>query len=262
MTSTAARRTRAAAAAQQRAAKERRQRYRAIGLVVVLVLVLAIEVPKLMKAGSTSSSSSTPAPVVATPAPAAPTVDQVKQSKARKAALKQAPRDVFVPQGGGSPATLGSVATPPGLHDPFAAPSSSQAAVVPVTPTVAPKTPQLPGKIVLGTPGAGKVAVTGWIVILASIPTDAGESSATSFAKTAGKTGVGKISILNSSNRKPLRGGFWVVYTGPYGSLTQVSSAADNVHKSGFTSAYIRELIVYKAKPKPAAKKTTAKKKK
>jgi hypothetical protein len=230
-----------------------------IGLVALLVVVLAYEVPKLMKAGG-SSSSGTAAPVVATPAPVAPTVDQVQESKALKAVLKrQPPRDVFTAQGTGtgSPTTLGSVATPPGLHDPFASPRSSEASVVPVTPTAPPKTPQLPGKIVLGTPGAGKVAVTGWIVILASIPTAAGESSATSFAKTAGKTGLGKISILNSSNRKPLRGGFWVVYTGPFTGLAQVSSAADNVHKSGFTSAYIRELIVYKAKPaiKPKSKK-------
>jgi hypothetical protein len=260
MTSTAARRTKAAAAAQRRVAKERRQRFMVIGLVALLVVVLAFEVPKLMKAGSSSSSSSTAAPVVVTTTAVAPSGDQAAQSKALKAALKQSPRDVFIAQGTGSPTTLGSVATPPGLHDPFAAPRSSQAAVVPVTPTAPPKTPQLPGKIVLGTPGAGKVTVTGWIVILASIPTDAGESSATSFAKTAGKAGLGKISIINSSNRKPLRGGFWVVYTGPYASLPQVSSAADNVHKSGFTGAYIRELVVYKAKP--AAKKTTAKKKK
>ena len=258
MTSTAARRTRAAAAAQQRAAKERRQRFMAIGLVALLVVVLAYEVPKLMKAGS-SSSTSTAAPVVTTPAPVAPALAQVQQSKALKALLKQPPHDVFAAQSTGSPATLGSVATPPGLHDPFAAPRSSQAAVVAITPTAPPKTPQLPGKIVLGTPGAGKVAVAGWIVILASIPTDAGQSSATSFAKTAGKVGLGKISILNSSNRRPLRGGFWVVYTGPYGSLTQVSAAADSVHKSGFTSAYIRELIVYKAKP---ATKTKTKPKK
>jgi hypothetical protein len=247
MTSTAARGRKAAAAAQQRAAKERRQRFMAIGLVGLLVVVLAFEIPKLMKAGSTGSSSSTAAPVVAAPAPVS-AAQTAQQSKALKAALKQSPRDVFdVQQGRGSQTTLGSVATPPGLHDPFAAPHSSQAAVVPVV-TAPPKTPQLPGKIVLGTPGAGKVAETGWIVILASIPTDAGQSSATSFAKTAGKAGVGKISILNSSNRKPLRGGFWVVYTGPYGSLTQVSAAADNIHKSGFTSAYIRELVVYKAK--------------
>jgi hypothetical protein len=166
---------------------------------------------------------------------------------------------VFTVQTTGSQTTLGSIATPPGLHDPFASPTSSEAAVVPTAPTAPPKTPQLPGKIVLGTPGPGKVAVTGWIVILASIPTAAGESSATSFATTAGKAGLGKISVLNSSNRRPLRGGFWVVYTGPFTSLTQVSSAADTVHKSGFTSAYIRELIVYKAKP---ATKTKTKSKK
>lgn len=258
MTSTAARRTKAAAAAKHRAAKERRQRYVVIGLVVLLAVVLAFELPKLMKAGSSSSTSSTAAPVVANAAPVTPSADQVQQSKALKAALKQPPHDVFAVQSAGSQTTFGNVATPPGLHDPFASPTGSDTSVAPVMPSAPPKTPQLPGKIVLGTPGAGKVAVTGWVVILASIPTDAGESSATSFAKSARKAGVGKISILNSSNRKPLRGGFWVVYTGPYGDLTQVSLAADNVHKSGFASAYIRELIVYKAKP---AAKTTSKKK-
>lgn len=251
MTSTAARR---AAVAQQRAAKERRQLFLVGGLCLVLVALLAFELPKLLKSSS-SSSSSAPAPVVTTAAPTAvPTATDAKATKAYEAALKSPPKDVFDLRTVGSPTTLGSVATPAGLHDPFASPRSSEAAVAPVTPVTPVKVPQLPGKIVLGTPGAGKVAVTGWIVILASIPTAAGESSATSFAKTASKAGVGTISILNSSNRRPLRGGFWVVYTGPYTSLTQVSSAADNVHKSGFSSAYIRELIVYKAKPKAATK--------
>jgi hypothetical protein len=256
MTSTAARRTKAKAAAQHRAAKERRQRYMVVGLVALLVVVLAFEVPKLMKAGGTSSSAS--APVVVTPAPVTPLVDVAQQSKALKALLKKPPHDVFGGQAAGSPTTFGSVAAPTGLHDPFDSPSSSEAPVAPVAPAVPTKSPQLPGKIILGTPGAGKVAVAGWIVILASIPTDAGESSATAFAKSAGKAGVGKVSILNSSNRKPLRGGFWVVYTGPFASLIQVSSVADSVHKSGFASAYIRELIVYKAKP---ATKTKTKKK-
>lgn len=229
------------------------------GLCVLLVAVLAFELPKLLKSsGSSSSSSSTPA-VVTPPVATAPTADEAAKAKALKALMKQAPRDVFNAQTIGSQTTLGSVATPPGLHDPFASPSTSEAAVAPVTPLNPVKTPQLPGKIVLGTPGAGKVAVAGWIVILASIPTAAGQSSATSFAHTAAKSNVGSISVLNSSNRRPLRGGFWVVYTGPYTGLTEVSSAADKVHKSGFTSAYIRELVVYKAKP---AAKTTKKKKK
>ena len=49
---------------------------------------------------------------------------------------------------------------PPGLHDPYASPRSSEATVVPVTPTSPVKVPQLPGKIILGKPGPGKVAVT------------------------------------------------------------------------------------------------------
>jgi hypothetical protein len=258
MTSTTARRARVAA--KKEAAKQKKQVYMVAGLCVLLVGVLVIELPKFLKSSGSSSSSSTPAvPLFSTSTPATST-PEAKPSAALKALLKQPPHDVFSSNTTGSATTLGSVATPPGLHDPFAAPSSSEATVAPVLPTTAPKVPLLPGKIVLGTPGKGKTAVSGWIVILASIPTAAGQSSATSFAKSAEKSGVGTTSVLNSSNRRPLRGGFWVVYTGPFGSLTQVSAAADNVHKSGFSGAYIRELVVYKAKP-AAKHKTTTKKK-
>jgi hypothetical protein len=254
MTSTTARRSRVAA--QKQAAKQKRQVYLVAGLCVVLVGMLALELPKILK--SSSAPPAAPATPAVIPTPTAPAVESGKSSAALRALMKQPVHDVFAQKTVGSPTTLGSVATPPGLHDPFAQPSTSEATVAPVVSTTAPKVPLLPGKIVLGTPGAGKVAVSGWIVILASIPTAAGQSSATSFATQAEKAGIGSTSVLNSSNRRPLRGGFWVVYTGPYGSLTQVSAAADNVHKSGFAGAYIRELIVYKAKP--AAKHKTKKK--
>ena len=79
----------------------------------------------------------------------------------------------------------------------------------------------------------------------------------------AGGAGIGDVSLLNSSNRRPLRGGYWVVYTGPYNTLAEVSAAANHVHSSGFATAYIRQLVVYKAKPAPAkhAKPKTKKKK-
>jgi hypothetical protein len=258
MTSTTARGRRVAA--QREAAKQKRQVYLVAGLCVVLVVMLMFELPKFLKSSS-SPSTAAPATPAVLPTSATPAAETAKPSAALRALLKQPPHDVFAQSNVGSPTTLGSVATPPGLHDPFAAPSTSEAAVAPVVQTTAPKVPQLPGKIVLGTPGPGKVADTGWIVILASIPTEAGQSSATSFAAQAEKAGIGSTSVLNSSNRRPLRGGFWVVYTGPFTSLTQVSAAADNVHKSGFSGAYIRELIVYKAKPKPAAKPKTKKQK-
>jgi hypothetical protein len=249
MTSTTARR--AKLAAKQRAGKERRQMLMVCGLGVLLLGLLAFQLPKLLKSSGSSGSSGTPA--VSVPVPVAPAATPANPA-ALRAALKQPPRDIFKSSPSGSPTTFGNVATPSGRHDPFASPSSGGAAPVMPAPTT-PKVPLLPGKIVLGTPGAGKVAVTGWIVILASIPTAAGQSAASSFAKQATKAGVGTPSILNSSNRRPLRGGYWVVYTGPFSTLIKVSAAADGVHRAGFTSAYIRQLTVYKHKSSTTKKK-------
>jgi hypothetical protein len=233
-------------AAEERAAKERRQKILMAVLGVILVIVLAVELPGLIKRGGGSSSSS--APTLTPPATTTPTATTPDtSSKTLKALLRQAPRDVFTARTSGSPTTLGSVAVPPGLHDPFAQPNSPEASVAPPAPKPVTASP-LPGTIIIGTPGAGRVAVKGWIVILASIPTDNGKEAATSFAAQARKRSIGTVSVLNSSNKRPLRGGYWVVYTGPYNTLAQVSVAASDVHGSGFTSAYIRELIVYKKK--------------
>jgi hypothetical protein len=104
----------------------------------------------------------------------------------------------------------------------------------------------LPQKIVIGTPGKGRKAERGWIVILASIPTAQGQKTASAVAGSARQRGLGSVSILNSSNRRPLRGGYWVVYTGPYASLADVSHHAGAAHGKGFATAYVRQLVVYR----------------
>ena len=96
----------------------------------------------------------------------------------------------------------------------------------------------------------GRVASHGWILILASVPTGQGRAKATQVAKQARNHGLTFVSILNSSKSRPLRGGYWVVYTGPYPALGAVNTAAKHVHASGFGDAYVRELIVYKNKGK------------
>ena len=252
------RRAKSAAADQQ--AKERRQKVMVAVGGVLLVLVLALQLPKLLSRGGSSSSSAPPAAVIPAPA-AAPAATSTTGGKAYRAALKQAPHDVFTVRQASSDNTLGAVATPAGLRDPFAKPHTSQAAIAPPTQKPLAASP-LPGTIIIGTPGANKVTVQGWIVILASIPTAQGATAANSFAAQARKGGFGTVSVLNSSNRKPLRGGYWVVYTGPYNTLAQVSTASDTIHASGFKTAYIRQLVMYKAKRAPAkkpAKKTTKK---
>lgn len=111
----------------------------------------------------------------------------------------------------------------------------------------APKLTQgvIPGQIVIGRPGGHRHATHGWIVILASIPTRNGHANALHFARQA-RGRVGRLSILNSSNRRPLRGGYWVVYSGPYPHLSDVSRRAGSIHSAGYGSAYIRELITYR----------------
>lgn len=223
---------------------------------VVLLALLGLQLPKLLKSSGSSSSSAPPAVVPTAPAPAP---SPAASPAALRAAMKQPARDVFQRPAMTVESTLGSVAPPPGLHDPFASPKSVGAVSAPAAPPAPVRTTSLPGTIVLGTPGAGKVAVQGWIVILASIPTSDGRASADSVAAKARNAGLTSVSILNSSSRQGLRGGYWAVYTGPYVNLGQVSTASTNVHAAGFGSAYIRELVVYKAQGGSSSKATSSK---
>ncbi len=249
MSATTLTRRRTKAVAEQQATKERRQKIFVVGALFVLIVVLAFELPSLLGGGSSSTSSGSEpvagsAPVTATP------VAPVQDPAALRAALKRPAHDPFaLKRTQPGPNTLGSVPTPPGLHDPFAARSTPEAAIAPPAPKPV-VVAQLPGTIVIGTAGAGRVAEKGWIVILASIPTSKGQRAATAFASSARGKGLTTVSLLNSSNRRPLRGGYWVVYTGPYGSLAAVNKASSTVHGKGFSTAYIRELIVYKQKAK------------
>jgi len=236
-----------ASAAAERAAKERRQLYIVCGLGVLLLLVVAFEVlPKVM-----GGSSAPPAPTVTTPAPASSAPAAASETAAGKAALRHAlrqpARDPFVGHVPSTPTALGNVSGPAGVHDPFAKAGSAGSSSAPVLTTPA-ATQTIKGTIVIGKPGGGAVAQHGWIVILASLPTSKGKAAATVFAAKAKRAGAGTVSILNSSNSRPLRGGYWVVYTGPFSSLADVNQHASAVHAHGYGSAYIRQLIVYKKK--------------
>jgi hypothetical protein len=234
------------------AAKQRRQKILVIVGLVLLALILAYEVPHTLKLLKGSSpTAATPATSVVTPSAGA----QAHASSALSALRRHAPVDPFsVTQIEAGVSNFGQVANPPGLRDPFAgtgaAAPPSQTTTGSTGGTVAPPAHILPKQIVIGQPGGGRVASHGWILILASIPTEQGRSSATTVAERARNKGLAFVSVLNSSNRRPLRGGYWVVYTGPYPSLGAVNSASTHVHASGFGDAYIRQLIVYKAKGK------------
>jgi hypothetical protein len=222
MASAAAVRRRGSANNARIAAKQRRQKILVVVLAAVLAALLAYEVPHLLKRSSGNSSAAVPA-----------------------AAAASIPKKPVSRHGGGNgvdPFAIQSLpdgdahAVAAGGPDPFKASSSSSAAT---------STAALPSRIVIGRPGGHRVAKRGWIVILASIPTGNGRPAALRFARGA-RGNVGGLSILNSSNRRPLRGGYWVVYSGPYSTLAAVSRRAGDIHAAGYRTAYIRELISYR----------------
>ena len=223
MASAAATRRRGSANNARIAAKQRRQKILVAVLVAALAVILAWEVPNLRARSSGSSSAAVPA------APAAAAPRHVPRHVTGSGADPFAPKslsdgDAHAVSGGGPDPFTGS----PG--------SSWSAKNSPLA---------LPKQIVIGRPGGHRVAKRGWIVILASIPTRNGRSAALSFARGARRS-VGGVSVLNSSNRRPLRGGYWVVYKGPYSTLTAVSQRAGTIHAAGYRTAYIRELISYR----------------
>lgn len=229
MTSSAAKRRRSAYVAAA-AAKQRRRKILAIGGAVVFVALLAYEIPHTLKL--LKHTTPTAAIVTTTTAPQTPKVIP-KTLRTVKASDPFAARALVSVDPGVRPS--------PGGRDPFVS-AGTLGAVTPAPPAAQP----LPQTIVIGTPTAHGAVDRGWIVILASIPMREGRSSALTFARSARQGGITSVAVLNSSNRRPLRGGYWVVYTGPVGTLGAVQRLASSVHASGYLTAYIRELIVYR----------------
>jgi hypothetical protein len=229
MTSSAAQRRRSAYAAAA-AAKERRNKILAIIGFVIFLGIAAYEIPHTLKLLKGSSPVGVPA--TTTPAPVVPPVIP-------KTLRQRSGHDPFAGSvlGSGDP----QVAPSPGGRDPFVGPAVQTASEAATSPAQA-----LPETIVIGTPTANGATVHGWIVILASIPTRDGQATAQTVAGAARRGGIGSVAVLNSSNRRPLRGGYWVVYTGPVATVGAAQNLASSVHSSGYPTAYVRELIKYR----------------
>ena len=202
----------------------------------LLLALLAYQVPHLLK----RSGAGTASPVAAAPAAPPPTT---RHASAREGGSRRG-ADPFAAR---SVPNRDARAAAAGGPDPFTAPAAPAPAALPAparaVPSPAPAA--LPKQIVLGRPGGDRVARHGWIVILASIRSAAGRDQAARFARSA-RANVGPLSILNSSQRRPLRGGYWVVYSGPFPTLPTVSRHAGDIHAAGYRDAYIRELIAYR----------------
>lgn len=230
-----AQRQRAASAA---AKKQRRQKVIAFGGLGVLAILMVIQGPKLLDAfgGSESTIAAPPTPVAAAPE---------RDDRAQALRSLSGASDPFAAHAiADNDPQAGSVSSPDGTPDPFAAPAPERAPAAAPEPAPTPVAAPVPGKIVVGTPKPGVVARRGWIVVLASIQTRTGRAFAERFASRVRSNGL-PVSVLDSSNRKPLRSGYYVVYTGPFATLAAVQRSAAHVRAFGYRTAYVRPILQY-----------------
>ncbi len=230
------------------AAKARKQKLLVLGLGAVLAVLLVIQGPTLLDAfglgGSSDSTSETRAVPIPVPAP-----PDRSDAPDRALLFKGGASDPFSARSlADNDPRAGAVEAPEGARDPFArrgGGGSGGAAGAPPARETEPVAQALPKQIVIGTPSPNAIARRGWIVVLASIRTSVGRPFAERFAARVRVNGLVPVNVLDSSTNKPLRSGYFVVYTGPFATLDEVQRSAAHVHAFGYRTAYIREILRY-----------------
>ncbi|HEX4929838.1 MAG TPA: zinc ribbon domain-containing protein [Gaiellaceae bacterium] len=82
----------------------------------------------------------------------------------------------------------------------------------------------------------------GWTVVLASFPQTGGRKAADARAKRARARGLPQVGVLDSSSYASLHPGYWVVFSGIYGSEAEATSALEPARKASKT-AVVRHVV-------------------
>jgi hypothetical protein len=139
-------------------------------------------------------------------------------------------------QTGTAPTTTEGTGTVPTIGPPPSPPPPPPPSPPPSPPPPPPPPPAPSGPI--NWP-SGK---SGYTVILRSIPTSEGHDVAVTEARRAIKAGLGDVGVLNSSNFSSLHPGYYVVFSGVYGSLAGARGNLPNAARSGFRGSYTRRV--------------------
>ena len=71
----------------------------------------------------------------------------------------------------------------------------------------------------------------GWTIALASLPQTRGRAVALARAKAARRKGLDAVGVLDSSRYASLHPGYWVVFSGIYGSEAEATSALEKARR-------------------------------
>lgn len=79
---------------------------------------------------------------------------------------------------------------------------------------------------------------TGYTLVLVSLPVAGGRTAAVARARNAKAAGLDDVGILVSSDYSSLHPGYYVVFSGIYGSQAEATAAVSNAHAKGYPGAY------------------------
>jgi hypothetical protein len=150
-------------------------------------------------------------------------------------------------------ATTPSVPVGPG-----ASPTPVQVSTSPATLPVPTNQPTITNGPLPSAPGSGTGAVStvavpttnpkalatwpaaksGYTLVLESLPISSGKASAVARARQAKAKGLPDVGVLVSSRYSSLHPGYYVVFSGIYGSSSQAAAAVASAHSRGFPDAY------------------------
>jgi len=80
----------------------------------------------------------------------------------------------------------------------------------------------------------------GWTIVLSSFPQSGGRKQADASARRARAQGLTGVGVLDSSRYASLHPGYWMVFSGVYGSEAEATSALERARKVSKTAAVRR----------------------
>lgn len=86
------------------------------------------------------------------------------------------------------------------------------------------------------------VGEEGWTIVLASVPQTEGRRAAEARVRDARRKRLAAVGILDSSRYASLHPGYWVVFTGVYGSEAEATSALQPARRASRT-ATVRRVV-------------------
>jgi hypothetical protein len=133
---------------------------------------------------------------------------------------------------------------PPPVVSTVGQPTTPAPTTTVIAPTTTAKTP--PKKPTHPAPANGHLTwpsrTNGWTIVLVSYPKTTGQPAAAQTAERAAKAGLTKVGVLDSSRYASLQPGYYVVFTGIYGSKTDADAAVATARQAGFGGAYTRQV--------------------